>query len=350
MIHYLILQLTEKIIHHMKKLILVNAPGPGSGKLATCLSQLYHEYKNGVKAGYAKFETFPIWSIPLKHPVNIAYEAATADLKDVNRIDNYHLDAYGELAINYNRDLEAFPVVKRIIEKITGESEYLSPTDMGVNRAGFCISDDEVCREAAKQEIIRRFLIAEGDYKKGKISLESLERSELLMREIGASVEDRKCVVAAREYVKAKQEETGNENLDGFVIELKDGTMITGKSSEKMVAAGAAILNAIKYLANIDDETHLISPNVFDAMEDLKTNTLGQNKASLSVEDILASLAISATADENAKLAATKLKELKYCKAHSTVILNDKDEQDLKAMGIDVTSDSEFLNSNLYFI
>ena len=170
------------------------------------------------------------------------------------------------------------------------------------------------------------------------------------MTKIGASVEDRKCVVAAREYVKTKQEETDNENLDGVAIELNDGTIITGKSSEKMVAAGAAILNAIKYLANIDDETHLISPNVFDAMEDLKTNTLGQNKASLSVEDILASLAISATADENAKLAATKLKELKYCKAHSTVILNDKDEQDLKAMGIDVTSDSEFLNSNLYFI
>ncbi len=333
-----------------KPLVVVTAPGGGSGKLATCLSQLYHEYKKGKKVRYAKFETFPIWNIPLKHPVNIAYEAATADLKDVNMIDNYHLDAYGELAVNYNRDLEAFPVVKRIIEKITGESEYLSPTDMGVNRAGSCISDDEVCREAAKQEIIRRFLIAEGDYKKGKISLESLERSELLMKEIGASVEDRKCVVVAREYVKAKQEETDNENLDGFVIELLDGTMITGKSSEKMVAAGAAILNAIKHIANIDDETHLISPEVFEAMEELKTKTLGQNKASLSVEDILASLVISATADENAKLASEKLKELRSCKAHSTAILNSKDEQDLKAMGIDVTSDPEFLNSNLYFI
>ncbi|MCQ2971765.1 MAG: DUF1846 domain-containing protein [archaeon] len=333
-----------------KPLVVITGPGGGSGKLATCLSQLYHEYKLGRTVRYAKFETFPIWSIPLKHPVNIAYEAATADLKDVNMIDNFHLDAYNELAVNYNRDLEVFPVVKRIIEKITGKSEYLSPTDMGVNRAGFSIIDDEVCREAAIQEIIRRFLIAECDYKKGKISLESLERSELLMKEIGAKVEDRKCVIAARDYIKVKQEETGNENLDGFAIELSDGTFITGKSSDKMVAAGAAILNAIKYIANIDDETPLIAPEVFEAMEQLKTETLGQEKASLSVEDILASLAISATSDETALLAETKLKELRLCKAHSTAILNNKDEQDLKAMGIDVTSDPEFLNSNLYFI
>ena len=334
-----------------KPLVVVTAPGGGSGKLATCLSQLYHEYKKGKKVRYAKFETFPIWNIPLKHPVNIAYEAATADLKDVNMIDNFHLDAYGELAVNYNRDLEVFPVVKRIIEKITcDESEYLSPTDMGVNRAGYCISDDDICREASKQEIIRRFLIAACDYKKGKISFESLERNELLMREIGASVEDRKCVVAAREYVLKKQAESGDENLDGFAIELKDGTMITGKSSEKMVAAGAAILNAIKYIADIDDETHLISPKVFETMEELKTKTLGQNNASLSVEDVLASLVISATGDDTAKLASEKLKELRTCKAHSTAILNSQDEQNLKAMGIDVTSDPEFLNSNLLFI
>ena len=333
-----------------KPLVVVTAPGGGSGKLATCLSQLYHEYKKGTKVRYAKFETFPIWNVPLKHPINIAYEAATADLKDVNMIDNFHLSAHGELAVNYNRDLEVFPVVKRIIEKITGTSEYQSPTDMGVNMAGFCIDDDEICSEASKQEIIRRFLIAKCDYKKGKLSRESLERSALLMREVGASVEDRKCVLAAREFAKNKKEATGDENIDGFVIELQDGTMITGKSSEKMVAAGSAILNAIKYIANIDDETLLISPKVFEAMEALKTDTLGQNKASLSVEDILASLVISATADENAKLAATKLKDLKGCKAHSTAILNEKDEQDLKAMGIDVTSDPEFLNSNLYFI
>lgn len=334
-----------------KPLVIVTAPGGGSGKLATCLSQLYHEYKKGRKVRYAKFETFPIWNIPLKHPVNIAYEAATADLKDVNMIDNFHLDAYGESAVNYNRDLEVFPVVKRIIENITGtKSEYQSPTDMGVNRAGFCITDDEVCKEASKQEIIRRFLIAACDYKKGKISLDSLERSELLMKEIGASVEDRKCVLAAREYVNKKKEETGDENIECLAIELEDGTIITGKSSDKMVAAGAAILNAIKHIANIDDETHLISPKVFEAMENLKTDTLNKENASLSVENILVALSISATADETAKLAETKLKYLKFSKAHSTAILNEKDEQDLKAIGIDVTSDPEFLNSNLYFI
>ena len=238
-------------IEMTKPLAVVTGPGGGSGKLATCLSQLYHEYKRGVKARYAKFETFPIWNLPLKHPVNIAYEAATADLKDVNMIDSYHLEAYGEMAVNYNRDLEVFPVVKRIIEKITGAAEYQSPTDMGVNRAGFCIYDDEAVREASVQEIIRRFIIAKCDYKKGKITADSLERSELLMKEVNAREEDRTVVNAAREYAEYKRRCDKYANVVVVAIEMPDGTMVTGRSSRRMVAAAAALLNAVKTLSLI---------------------------------------------------------------------------------------------------
>ncbi|MCQ2547834.1 MAG: DUF1846 domain-containing protein [Clostridia bacterium] len=333
-----------------KPLVVVTAPGGGSGKLATCLSQLYHEFKRGVKARYAKFETFPIWSIPLKHPVNIAYEAATADLKDVNMIDNFHLEAYGEMAVNYNRDLEVFPVVKRIIEKITGdEAEYKSPTDMGVNRAGFSITDDEVCREAAKQEIIRRTLSAAVSYKKGKASAETLERCKLLMDEVGSVIEDRKCVVAAREYVERRSAELGEENITGVAIELQDGTMITGRGSDVMVAEGSAVLNAIKHIAGMDDEVLLIGPEVCKAMENMKSKVLGYENTSMSMEDVLSSLAISATTDERAALAQSKLGELNGCQAHSTAIINEKDEQVLKSLGIDITCDPEFVTANLYF-
>ena len=243
----------NQYIEVTKPLAVVTGPGGGSGKLATCLSQLYHEYKRGKKVRYAKFETFPIWNLPLKHPVNIAYEAATADLKDVNMIDSFHLEAYGQMAVNYNRDLEVFPVVKRIIEKITGqEAEYKSPTDMGVNRVGFCISDDEVVKEAAIQEIIRRFIIAKCDYKRGRITEDALERSELLMKEVNAREEDRLVVTPAREYAEYKRRcDKKFVNVVVMAIEMPDGTIVTGRSSRRMVAAAAAVLNAAKKLAGI---------------------------------------------------------------------------------------------------
>ena len=332
-----------------KPLAVVTGPGGGSGKLATCLSQLYHEYKRGVKARYAKFETFPIWNLPLKHPVNIAYEAATADLKDVNMIDSFHLEAYGEMAVNYNRDLEVFPVVKRIIEKITGAAEYQSPTDMGVNRAGFCIYDDEAVREAAVQEIIRRFIIAKCDYKKGKITADSLERSELLMKEVNAKEDDRAVVNAAREYAEYKRRCDKYVNVVVMAIEMPDGTVVTGRSSRRMVAAAAAVLNAAKTIAGIDDEKYVIAPNVFRDIQDLKANILKHDRTSLNVEEILTALSISAERNPCAQLACRQLEGLSGCKAHCTAILSDRDEQTLRSMGIDVTCDPEYVTTNLYF-
>lgn len=332
-----------------KPLIVVTGPGGGSGKLATCLSQLYHDYKRGLKARYAKFETFPIWSLPLKHPVNIAYEAATADLKDVNQIDSYHLEAYGETAVNYNRDMEAFPVVKRIIEKITGEAEYKSPTDMGVNRAGFGITDDKVCREAANQEIIRRYLIAECDYKKGKITESSLERAKLLMKEVGLEAEDRPVVLPARECAEEKRRrEKCSENIVAMAIELPNGEIITGKSSRLMVAAAAMILNAIKHLANQPDEMLLIAEEILETTQRLKTDILKSDRSILNCEEILIALAVSKSGDKAAELAASKLKLLRGCRAHCTAILSDQDEQTLRSLGIDVTCDPEYVTTNLY--
>lgn len=334
-----------------KPLVVVTGPGGGSGKLATSLSQLYHENLRGVKAGYAKFETFPIWNLPLKHPVNIAYEAATADLRDVNQLDSYHLDAYGVTAVNYNRDMEVFPVVKRIIEKITGkESEYKSPTDMGVNRAKAGIINDEVCRYAAVQEIIRRYLIAEVDYKKGKISEETLERSQLLMDDVGAVAEDRLCVLPAREKVEQKraQDKKRYENVVAMAIEMPDGHMVTGRSSRRMVAAAAAVLNGIKYLAGMEDDTMLIAPDVLQSIQNLNTDVLSSDKTSLNCEEILIALTISSTRNPAAKEAAQKLTELSGCRAHCTAILSERDEQTLKALGIDATSDPEYVTTNLY--
>ena len=334
-----------------KPLIVVTGPGGGSGKLATSLSQLYHENIRGRKARYAKFETFPIWNIPLKHPVNVAYEAATVDLKDVNMIDSFHLEACGEMAVNYNRDLEVFPVVKRIIERITGEeAEYKSPTDMGVNRAGFSIIDDEVCREAACQEIIRRYLIAECDYKKGKISDDILERAKLLMDDMGLTEEDRPVVKPARDYAEYKRQcDERYTNVVVLALELPDGTMITGRSSRRMVAAAAALLNAIKHMSGIGDEIHLISPRILERIQDLKTGVLKSEKSSLNCEEVLTALTISAVTNPTAEAALSKLTELRGCRAHCTAILSDKDETTLKGLCLDVTSDPEYITNNLYY-
>ena len=334
-----------------KPLAVVTGPGGGSGKLATCLSQLYHEYKRGRKVRYAKFETFPIWSIPLKHPVNVAYEAATADLKDVNMIDSFHLEAYGEMTVNYNRDLEVFPIVKRIIEKITGEeSEYKSPTDMGVNRAGFGIIDDEVVREAACQEIIRRYIIALCDYKKGKIDSATVERVKLLMDDLSLSTEDRSVVIPAREYAEKKKDcDKRYMNVVVMAMEMGDGTIITGRSSRRMVAAAAAVLKSVTYLSGITDEIHLISPKILKSIQELKTDVLHSEKTSLNCEEILTALTISAATNPSAEMALSKLACLRGCKAHCTAILSDKDESTLKSMGMDVTSDPEYITNNLYY-
>jgi len=334
-----------------KPLVVVNGPGPGSGKLATCLSQLYHEHRLGHKARYAKFETFPIWNLPLKHPVNMAYEAATVDLKDVNMIDFFHLEARGLAAVNYNRDMEVFPVVKRIIEKITGEdSEYLSPTDMGVNRVGFSITNDEACRQAASQEIIRRYLISLCDYKRGLIDEDAVARAKLLMDELKLVPEDRAVLIPARAYAEHKRSQDAKyENVIVMALELPNGTIITGRSSRRMVACAAAVLNAIKHMSGLADDIHLISPSVLETIQRLKTDILAHEKSTLNCEEILSALTISATTNPSAQFAVEKLLLLKGCKAHCTAILSDRDSQTLKDLGIDATSDPEYLTNNLYF-
>ncbi|MCL1808746.1 MAG: DUF1846 domain-containing protein [Clostridiales bacterium] len=334
-----------------KHLVVVTGPGGGSGKMATSLSQLYHDYKRGVKASYAKFETFPIWNLPLKHPVNIAYETATVDLKDVSMIDPFHLEAYGVKAVNYNRDIEAFPIVKRIIEKITRkEPPYKSPTDMGVNRAGFGITNDEEVQYAARQEIIRRYVIARCNYKKGKIDEDALNRSKVLMDDVGLTVEDRLVVRPAREYAEFKRNcDKSYENVVVMAIEMPDSTFITGRSSSQMVAAAAAILNAVKKLSGISDDIHMISPNILSTLQSLKKNVLNQDHCSLNCEEVLSALSISAATNPSAHAAIGNLAKLKGCRAHCTAILSDKDENTLSALGIDVTCDPEYVTTNLYF-
>ena len=335
-----------------KPLIVVTGPGGGSGKLATSLSQVYHEYKRGRKARYAKFETFPIWNLPLKHPVNIAYEAATADLKDFNMIDPFHLDAYGETAVNYNRDVDAFPVLRRILHAITGSDEgYKSPTDMGVNRCGFAITDDEVCREAAKQEIVRRYLIAECAYRKGTIEKATLERCKLLMEEVGASRYDRPVVAAAEEYadIKRAQNPQRYENVVVSAMQLPDGTIVTGRSSRRMVATAAMVLNAIKKLAGIQDDMLIISPPIFESMSSTKAGIL-HDKSSLNLEEVIMALTLTKLINPFAELALKEIPNLNGCIAHCTAILSDKDEQALRALGIDITSNPEFSNNNLYSV
>lgn len=335
-----------------KPLIVVTGPGGGSGKLATSLSQVYHEYKRGRKARYAKFETFPIWNLPLKHPVNIAYEAATADLKDFNMIDPFHLDAYGQTAVNYNRDVDAFPVLRRILHAITGSDDgYKSPTDMGVNRCGFAITDDEVCREAAIQEIVRRYLIAECSYRKGTIEASTLERCKLLMEEVGASRYDRPVVAAAEEYadIKRAQNPERYENVVVSAMQLPDGTIVTGRSSRRMVATAAMVLNAIKKLAGIQDDMLIISPPIFESMSSTKASIL-HDKTSLNLEEVIMALTLTKLINPFAELALKEIPNLNGCIAHCTAILSDKDEQAVRALGIDITSNPEFSNNNLYSV
>ncbi|SDK73286.1 DUF1846 domain-containing protein [Natronincola ferrireducens] len=338
-------------IETTKPIVVVTAPGPGSGKQATCFSQLYHEYKQGRVAGYSKFETFPVWNVPLKHPLNIAYEAATVDLKDVNMIDSFHFDAYNQIAVNYNRDIETFPVLRRIIEKITGEEcVYKSPTDMGVNRIGFGIIDDEVVKEAANQEIIRRYFKTECEYKKGYVDKEVFERVKLIMEELNLKEEDRKVVVPARERAtRLKEECNKTEVCSAVALELNDGKILTGKRSDVMDAPAAVILNAVKYFANISDEIHLISPVILEPIRSLKSKTLGGKSTALNCEEILIALSICAATNPTAQVAMEKLSMLKGCQAHATTILSRSDEQVFRELGIDLTSDPEYPSESLYY-
>ena len=334
-----------------KPLVVVTGPGPGSGKLATCLSQLYHENQKGIHAGYAKFETFPIWSIPLKHPVNIAYESATADLRDYNQIDPFHLDAYGETSVNYNRDVEIFPVLKRILEKITGsESVYQSPTDMGVNRAGFGIVDDQVVRKAAKQEIIRRWFRYACEHVMGFADKETVQRAELIMKELGLKPEDRPVVQPARDAARAGEEKgKGNEGIYcGAALELSDGRIITGKNSPLMHAASSLILNVIKVLAEIPDDIHLLSPNVTESIMKFKGSILGSKSISLNLDETLIALSMSAATNPTAEAAMKKLSELKECNVHMTHIPTPGDEAGLRKLGLNMTSDPNFSSKCLF--
>ena len=332
-------------------LVIVTAPGPGSGKLATCLSQLYHEYKKGIKAGYAKFETFPIWNIPLKHPVNVAYEAATADLRDFNLVDPYHLETYNKTTINYNRDVEVFPVLKRILEKITGrESMYKSPTDMGVNCAGFGIINDEAVQVAAKQEVIRRFFRYSCEYVIGFVDKETVQRAELIMDGLGVKPEDRRVVGFAKKAAhEAEKKKKGDDGIFcGAAIELKDGKVITGKNSSLMHASSSLVLNAIKHLAEIPDKIHLLSPNIIDSIKNLKENISSQKTVSMDLEEALIALSISAATNPTAQLAMEKLKELQGCEVHITHIPTPGDETGLRRLGVNLTSEPNFSSKWLF--
>lgn len=338
-------------IETTKPIVVVTAPGAGSGKMATCLNQMYHEHERGNVTGYAKFETFPVWNLPLKHPVNIAYEAATVDLKDVNMIDNYHYEAYGEVAVNYNRDIETFPVIQRIIERITGkQSGYKSPTDMGVNRLKSGIIDDAVVQEAAKQEILRRSFDIENDYKKGLADEEVLRRMQVILEEVHLKKEDRIPVMVARNYAEAVQQKLNNTNLQAVIaIELPNGETITGRTTTLMDASAAAILNGLKSLAKIADEMDLLAPMILQTIQQLKTDDLNSRVPTLSANELLIALAISAVTNPTAQLAYQQLPNLKDTQAHSTVILNHENEQTLKQLGIDITSDSAYPSENLYY-
>ncbi|MBN2516485.1 MAG: DUF1846 domain-containing protein [Deltaproteobacteria bacterium] len=334
-----------------KPLVIVTGPGPGSGKLATCLSQLYHDYTRGLKAGYAKFETFPIWSIPLKHPINVAYEAATADIKDFNLIDPFHLEAYDVKAVNYNRDTEAFPVLKRILEKITGgESFYRSPTDMGVNRCGFAITDDEVTREASKQEIIRRYFRYRCEYAMGFTERDTVQRVELFIKNFDLEPEYRRVVEPARRAAdEAREKDKGNEGIYcGAAIALKDGTIITGDNSPLMHAASSLVLHAIKHLAGIPHKIKLLPSYITDSISNLKTEMLHEKTVSMDLEETLIALSVSATTNSAAQLAMEKLKELHGCEVHMTHIPTPGDEAGLRRLGVNLTSDPSFPTKNLF--
>ena len=322
----------NEYIETTRPLVVVTAPGPGSGKMATCLSQLYHDNKRGIKAGYAKYETFPIWNIPLKHPVNLAYEAATADLNDINMIDPFHLEAYGETTVNYNRDIEIFPVLNAIFEGIYGENPYKSPTDMGVNMAGNCIVDDAVCCQASYMEIIRRYYTAMNDVIKGKAKENDVYKIELLMKQAKITTDDRKVTVAANQ----RAEELG---VPTAAIELSDGTIITSKTTDLLGASAALLLNALKYLGGVDHDTHLISPEAIEPIQELKTKYLGGKNPRLHTDEVLIALSISALNDTNAKKALEQLPRLKGCQVHTSVMLAEVDIRTFKKLGVDLTSE-----------
>ena len=328
-------------IETTRSLVVVTAPGPGSGKMATCLSQLYHEHKRGIQAGYAKFETFPIWNLPLKHPVNLAYEAATADLKDVNMIDPFHLEAYGVTTVNYNRDVEIFPVLNAMFERIFGSSPYKSPTDMGVNMAGNCIIDDEATCIASRQEIIRRYYNTLCECRKNRADEEAVYKIELLMEQAGIRKEDRAVVPAAL----AKAAETG---APAVAIELNDGTVITGKTSPLLGASSAALLNALKYMAGIDDETRLLSPDILEPIQDLKVNHLGNHNPRLHTDETLLALSIVASKMDLAEEAMKQLENLKCCEVHSSVILSGVDEGVFRKLGMHLTCEPVYETKKLY--
>lgn len=328
-------------IETSRPLVIITAPGPGSGKMATCLSQLYHEHKRGVRAGYAKFETFPIWNIPLKHPVNLAYEAATADLNDVNMIDPFHLEAYGITTVNYNRDVEIFPVLSAIFEKIYGENPYKSPTDMGVNMAGNCICDDEACRDASNQEIIRRYYQALNGLAEGTSTEEEVFKIELLMKQAHITVNDRTVVDAALK----RAEET---SAPAAALELPDGSIITGKTSNLLGASAALLLNALKKLAGIEDEVHIISPSAIEPIQKLKTSYLGSKNPRLHTDEVLIALSISAATNETAQLALDQIPKLRGCQVHTSVMLSEVDVKQFKKLSIQLTSEAKYENKKLY--
>ena len=324
-----------------RPLVLVTAPGPGSGKMATCLSQLYQENRRGIKAGYSKFETFPIWNLPLNHPVNVAYEAATADLSDVNMIDPFHLEAYGQTTVNYNRDIEIFPVLNALFEHVWGKSPYKSPTDMGVNMVGYCITDDGVCRKAAEKEIVRRYYAARCSFLQGHAKKEESEKIFLLMKQLNLDDKVRPVMAAAR----ARAQATGSPAL---AIELPNGEIVTGKTTDLLGPSAAVILNALKKLARIPKKAHLISPEVIEPVQELKCKYLGNRNPRLHSDEVLVALSVSAATNYNAARALSKLPKLKTCEAHSTVILPAVDDNTFRRLGVNLTCDPGYQSHKLY--
>ena len=331
----------NEYVETSRDLVVVTAPGPGSGKMATCLSQLYHDYKRGLTSGYAKFETFPIWNLPLDHPVNVAYEAATADLDDVNMIDPFHLAAYGEQVVNYNRDVEVFPVLNKLFETILGKSPYQSPTDMGVNMAGYCISDDEVCREASKQEIIRRYYKALVEERRAEAEPVQSERIELIMGRMGLQPTDRPVVAPALAMEKKTK-------APAAALQLPDGRIITGKTSALLGACSAMLLDSLKALAGIDDEVKLLAIESIEPIQRLKTEHLGSKNPRLHTDEVLIALAVSANTDANARLALAQLEHLRGCEVHTTTILGSVDEGIFRNLGVQVTCEPVYVTKSLF--
>ena len=328
-------------IETTRPLVVITAPGPGSGKMATCLSQLYHEHLRGVKAGYAKFETFPIWNLPLKHPVNLAYEAATADLNDINMIDPFHLEAYGKTTVNYNRDVEIFPVLNAIFEKILGVSPYKSPTDMGVNMAGNCIINNDAAIKASLDEIVRRYYQACVDYEKGQTESFAIDKIKMIMSQANVASDSRKCVAPALALSESSEQ-------PAFAIELSDGKVVTGKTTSLLGCSSAALLNALKELAGIDDNIHLISPSIIEPIQKLKVDTLGNNNPRLHTDEILLALAICATTDDNAAKALEQLPKLAFTEAHCSVILSEVDFNIFRKLKVNLTCEAKYQTHKLY--